>query len=320
MIVWTELDPPRISEKRIIDKKDKFHVILDEECLSGNDGWEIVSYIWNAILLLLCAYLAFQSREIASVVNDSKALATMVYSQFLFLLLRLLTAYFDLSDSFGSGSIQAMRSLFESLDVFFAISIYIIPKVVMAIQTNDNYATSRFVESAKQKHRNDEVELKILVCSANLGNSKPSLDSMEAWIPSDGSCSDISPLDGISTLKTGVFDIIVIGMQEASWKSRKDESFKIKGKTISEQEILNSLERPDSAKIREQVQEIIGDDYIQVRCFSPQVSVCIQYFTYSLGTGIGRITGADEIVSLGLTKCCRPNWRSKSKRCQHRNR
>ena len=63
---------------------------------------------------------------------------------------------------------------------------------------------------------------------ANLGNAQPDASSLEAWIPPDGKCTaalqypanypvpnQFSTFD--EYMETDQFDIIVIGMQEATW-------------------------------------------------------------------------------------------------------
>eukprot|EP00978_Attheya_sp_CCMP212_P014424 scaffold36747_cov46-Attheya_sp.AAC.2 len=65
--------------------------------------------------------------------------------------------------------------------------------------------------------------LKILVCSGNLGNAAPNAASMDAWLPQDGLIgsilSEFEVLDNEDDDDDGkaAFDIIVIGMQEATF-------------------------------------------------------------------------------------------------------
>lgn len=78
-------------------------------------------------------------------------------------------------------------------------------------------------------------ELQVLVCSANLGNAQPDTASLEHWIPADGRCLDVLQLPPKYPLKPSPdgtdpapfnekdysdfdqFDIIVLGMQEATF-------------------------------------------------------------------------------------------------------
>ena len=50
--------------------------------------------------------------------------------------------------------------------------------------------------------------LKAILCSANMGNAEPN-DSISNWIPRNGE------RDGV------IYDVIVIGMQEATFKKRR---------------------------------------------------------------------------------------------------
>lgn len=57
-------------------------------------------------------------------------------------------------------------------------------------------------------------ELKVLVCSGNLGNAEPTQASMEAWIPALGACRSVTGGGD----DDGFFDLISVGMQESTWK------------------------------------------------------------------------------------------------------
>ena len=78
--------------------------------------------------------------------------------------------------------------------------------------------------------------LKVLVCSGNLGNAPPDLASVQAWIPRDGRCRDVLvqdpkyPLPREYQERAGnnyiqenddQFDLIVIGLQEATFEPPK---------------------------------------------------------------------------------------------------
>lgn len=75
---------------------------------------------------------------------------------------------------------------------------------------------------------NETMTLKILTCTANMGNAEPTVSSMKCWIPENGVCHEVTPLEGIDStlLSEGSYDIIVIGMQEATWKIKKPNIMK----------------------------------------------------------------------------------------------
>jgi hypothetical protein len=50
-----------------------------------------------------------------------------------------------------------------------------------------------------------------------MGNTEPTLESLEAWIPPGGSFTEeVTKLDGGSALDSGCFHLIAVGMQESN--------------------------------------------------------------------------------------------------------
>lgn len=125
LVVWTVYDPPASVEFRSINENDLTIVSIDRECLSDAIFWEVVQNCLHALLLLICAIFAFQSRHTVSVVNDSRVLAQLVYSHFLFMILRLMVTAFDLLDVFHSSLVSTLASFNHSFDTLFAMGIYV---------------------------------------------------------------------------------------------------------------------------------------------------------------------------------------------------
>lgn len=287
MIVWTVLDPPTSYEVRVIANRDNQIVIQEDiKCASELATWRVVSFGWQALLLVLAAVLAFQSRHVMAQLNESKRLGIMVYSHFLFVSLRGICSFFYVYDTLPSSLTAAFFSINYSVDALFAMGIYVFPKIWEAKKAPGGYKPGRFsAESRFSKVRSsiegdelagelgrstseakeDVSELKILVCSANVGNAEPTIESLEEWIPVGGACERITPLKG-KTMVKGNFDLIAIGMQEATWTDSKSSGrFRArKGEEITEEEILNALEAKNTARLREMLQETLGDDYHQV--------------------------------------------------------
>jgi len=72
-------------------------------------------------------------------------------------------------------------------------------------------------------------KIRVLVCSANLGNEQPDADSLRAWIPEDGNCLEVLkephkyPLPNVEDAVEDIsdqdrFDLVVIGMQESTFE------------------------------------------------------------------------------------------------------
>jgi hypothetical protein len=106
--------------------------------------WDLVVICWNGVLIVCATVLAFQSRTIKQEFNDSQSLGTMIYSHFVFAVLRAVTFNLGGSDSTDDGvtvgtiptiapaTIAAASSFLLSIDVITAVSIYIIPKIEAA--------------------------------------------------------------------------------------------------------------------------------------------------------------------------------------------
>ena len=289
MIAWTVLDPPKNMETRtVIDSNGSLFVEVDLKCASKSSGWRLASFAWQLMLLILAAVLAFQSRHVMEQLNESKSLALMVYSHFLFVCLRGVSSFFYVYDTLPSSGTAALFSLNYSLDALFAMSIYVFPKIWESWRSPSDYKPGRFTASARNSSANknsidegmgfsrclddssiwdESDDLKILVCTANIGNAEPTVDSLEAWIPPGGSCDRVNPLDGKSAL-IGTFDLIAIGMQEATWaESARRKSLRSKstlGVALTDEEVLNALEEKNTAVLREMLQETLGESYCQV--------------------------------------------------------
>ena len=59
-------------------------------------------------------------------------------------------------------------------------------------------------------NQQQQQQLQVLICTANMGNAKPT--QLDTWIPSKGRLQNVK------------MDIIVIGMQEATWKPSKNDT------------------------------------------------------------------------------------------------
>ncbi len=286
MIAWTVVDPPKDMETRVvIEKDDSVEVEVDHKCASLSVGWRLAAFAWQLILLILAAVLAYQSRHVMEQLNESKSLAMMVYCHFLFACLRGVTSFFYVYDTLPSSVTSALFSLNYSFDALFAMTIYIFPKIWEAWKSPGDYKPGRFSNDSKcssnnkvsidegmefsrrleeSARREEGDDLKVLVCTANIGNAEPTTDSLEAWIPPGGACDRVNQLEGSPNLR-GTFDIIAIGMQEATWTdSTRRRAVRVEGQQLTEDEILNALEAKNTAILRELLQETLGDGYCQV--------------------------------------------------------
>ena len=132
--------------------------------------------------------------------------------------------------------------------------------------------------------------IKILTCTANMGNAEPT--SLSAWIPSKGDVSQVTPLseEAKEDLEAGSFDIIMVGMQESTFTKKSssvaydtddddlDEQLKEeaeKGEVVASpanstsssslkkplQKLDSLLATEDSNCLRTMLKETLGDGY-----------------------------------------------------------
>ena len=148
LTAWTILDPPKKRQTRVLqettdDQNGQWEsttiVESDIICESKNSAWLLVAYAWEFILLMLAAFLAFQSRHVMQQLNESTSLAVMVYSHFLFAVLRGICTLFYVQESFPNSIVATAMSLLYSLDALAAMSIYVIPKLIASSNASTTY-------------------------------------------------------------------------------------------------------------------------------------------------------------------------------------
>lgn len=135
MLVWTIVDKPERSEGRYLT--DDSEIVKTVYCSSEKSAWSLVVLSWNGLLIVCATVLAFQSRTIKQEFNDSQSLGTMIYSHFVFGVLRAIVFNLEGTNDEGYPTIEpstiaASSSLLLSFDVITAVTIYILPKLAAA--------------------------------------------------------------------------------------------------------------------------------------------------------------------------------------------
>eukprot|EP00934_Nitzschia_sp_Nitz4_P008847 Nitzschia sp. Nitz4//scaffold124_size66437//58765//65003//NITZ4_006121-RA/size66437-processed-gene-0.51-mRNA-1//-1//CDS//3329534582//8837//frame0 len=269
LLTWTIVDPPiDVEIRRLVNS----HIVeLDTRCASSSSGWRLTAFGWQALLLFIAAILAFQSRGVMIQLNESRSLAIMVYSHFMFVCLRGMSSIFYIQGTLPSSQTALVLSLIYSVDAFAAMCIYVLPKLYAAQQAPEIYkpglqSQTDGVASEDAFLDDDDVdlpELSVLVCSANMGNAEPTEESMKSWIPPGGLCDRVEELDEVSIPHTN-FGLIAIGFQEATWTEKSPQESSARGEVVTEQEILNAMENRNTSFLRQMVQGVLGDAYFQI--------------------------------------------------------
>ena len=131
LVVWTAMDPPSAVEQMQLPDETEPLVVVSQEC-STNKIFQYILEVWHFLLLLVASVLAFQSRDIVPAFNESRSIGTMVYSNFLFLIIRLIVLVLGEQDLIAPNIYGASLSVLLVLDTIVATVIYIVPKIMQA--------------------------------------------------------------------------------------------------------------------------------------------------------------------------------------------
>lgn len=135
-------------------------ILTNTYCASSSNAWLITSYLWQALILVSASVLAFQSRDVIEEMNESKSLGFLVYSQSIFLIIRILVAILSRKSDFFPSSYQSpIMSIILSIDIITAMMIYMGPKfysILMEKRKNNTNASLphlRLSRDGKEKQR-----------------------------------------------------------------------------------------------------------------------------------------------------------------------
>ncbi|KAL3934619.1 MAG: hypothetical protein SGBAC_009701 [Bacillariaceae sp.] len=299
LVIFTFADPwiarEDIDLKSAIPAKD----IL---CRSQTDGLMIAQAIYDSLLLSIGCILAYVTRNIDPRFGDAKALLFAMYNiAFTTLMITLVIGTIDTQEG-GKHVLQAIGVFWGTVfsSAAFVLPRLVEARRERKRLKKHNSKLRNTLEEKRKANRisshvssvtylhDQEDALKILVCTGNLGNAEPTLTSMMAWIPEHGECSRVTPLHG-EDVYTEQFDLIAIGMQEAKWAVKKPDAeaaaqaagprqgrrtrrgsffgssfLQLEEAKAKQDAFLAAVEGADVVQIRQQIQQILGDDYTNI--------------------------------------------------------
>ena len=133
LIVWTAVDRPTILDILSLDADDESVILVTQSCSSSSGVWILMSYLWQLLLLLVATILVFQSSDASEEMNE-KQLGYLVYSQFVYLALRLVIILLTSSDITALGSNRSpILGIILSVDVTCSLAIFMGPKLYLCI-------------------------------------------------------------------------------------------------------------------------------------------------------------------------------------------
>ena len=130
LLTQTILSPPRkkLNYELLSEQTENQETIVqvDHYCHTDDQLWRYLNIAWQLLLLLVATVMAFQTRTVRKDLNEARTLSLMVYSQFIFVMLRAIVLLVE--DSFDVFVFSGFMSLIYSTDAIFALAIYFLPK------------------------------------------------------------------------------------------------------------------------------------------------------------------------------------------------
>ncbi|CAB9515293.1 Metabotropic glutamate receptor 1 [Seminavis robusta] len=146
LISWSVVDPPYKEAEYILTgrtNEDGARVVNFVYFCSSDSGiWEFVAIGWNGVLLFSASVLAFQTRLSQHEFNESRTLSFLIYSHFLFVIIRVAT--FFLRESVNERILSHINSSIFSCDTIAAVIIYMIPKLLK--EDESRMSSTRFFQ------------------------------------------------------------------------------------------------------------------------------------------------------------------------------
>ena len=140
MILWTVKKPFEMkSAYQLADEISESGETVVMEinyCGSCTQLWHLLSLIWQAIILLPTAVIAFLAYRVKEDINDTKAIAMLVYAHSFFLIFR--GSLFLVDDGSEPAELMAYSSFLISGDILVAVAIYFLPKFTANEELNNS--------------------------------------------------------------------------------------------------------------------------------------------------------------------------------------
>ena len=133
LVFWSTLDAPqRRGEYTLtedVTEDGETIVMVGYYCSSDSDIWRYIAVLWHCLLLVFATVLAVQTRNLQKGFSESSVLAVIIYSHFVFVMLRVIT--FLLGGILLESQVAGFRSLIYSTDAIVTMCVYFIPKLLM---------------------------------------------------------------------------------------------------------------------------------------------------------------------------------------------
>lgn len=151
LTLWTIFDAPRKqAQYELTDSQTdvgEYVVYVGYYCASNSRGWMIGSVSWNFLLIVCATIFAFATRTFESQFRETQTLAFMIYSHFIFAVMRFLVVLWD-SDR---ADLRLVQSVVYGVDIAATVVIYFIPKfLAKPISLSESYTRQNSLMMSKR--------------------------------------------------------------------------------------------------------------------------------------------------------------------------
>jgi len=137
---------------------------------NSRQSWSYAFVVFRFAMLVIATMQTFQTRSIRQEINETQTLATMIYSHFMFVCIRLVAMVLDAKLSHATKI--RVRSIIYSLDCVATILIYFVPKFVAARrEDSDSISGSRIYHPTEARVVTSEDSRDALESQARLSNN-----------------------------------------------------------------------------------------------------------------------------------------------------
>ena len=244
LTVWTIVDMPQPVKSLKLEGVNHLEnsILVAVSCSSSSMVWVVIANVWQLAILLLASILSFQSGRQNEEMNE-KHLVFLVYSQFMFLLLRVIVFMLTINNQMIPSSYQSpVVSIMLSVDIIASLMIYISPKLYSCIINKERGARISYVTASLNSKKSSVVSSK----KSFIGRRKLSTlapydalkfkdDSTKAFMKILGIDAseveeDKSGMSSVRNLRRAGISVIKPRNEMIQWHQGDDENIKTDGK------------------------------------------------------------------------------------------
>ena len=132
LVSWTVLDAPNERTQYILTSEQDVDgstiVESSHYCGADSQNWYLATFAWKALLIIPGFIVALMARMVQEDLNDTKLMARVLTNHTVFLIVEVSVFAGIMADS-PHANVLAIQSILISVNLFFACSLYMIPKL-----------------------------------------------------------------------------------------------------------------------------------------------------------------------------------------------